>query len=133
MPQQQNALGTNQEGRIDLALQAFRNGQFRRLWHAADTFNVPYSTLKHRNRGRVYRPLAPPNSQKLTLTKEETVVRYILDLNARGFAPLKAEVRDITNKILSERGAEPVGKCWVDRFVARKERLKVAFNRVKDI
>src|SRR2546421_11988968 len=111
MPQQQNALGTNQECRIDLALQAFRNGQFRRLRHAADTFNVPYSTLKHQNRGRVYRPLAPPKSQKLTLTKEETVVRYILNLNAQGFAPLKAKVRDIINKILSKWGTELVGKC----------------------
>ena len=74
MPQQQNVLISNQEGRIDLALQAFRNGQFRRLRHAADIFNVPYSTLKHRNRGRVYRLLTPPNSRKLTLTKEETVV-----------------------------------------------------------
>jgi len=133
MPQQQNALRTNQEGRIDLALQAFHNGQFRSLRHAADIFNIPYSTLKHRNRGRVHRPLISPNNRKLTLTEEETVVRYILDLDARGFAPLKAEVRDIANKILAERGAEPVGKCWVDRFVAREGRLKMAFNRAKDI
>ena len=84
-------------------------------------------------KGRTHRLVAPPNGRKLTLTEEETVVRYILDLDARGFAPLKAEVGDIANKILAERGAEPVGKCWVDRFVAREERLKMAFNRAKDI
>jgi len=133
MSQQQNALLSNQEGRIALAIQAYRTGQFKSLRHAAKTFNLPHSSLIYRYNGRAHRPAAPPNGRKLTLTEEETVVRYILDLDARGFPPLKAEVGDIADKILAERGAEPVGKNWVQRFVAREERLKMAFNRAKDI
>jgi hypothetical protein len=35
-------------------------------------------------------------------------------------------------KLLAERGSEPVGKNWPDRFVARSAELKMAFNRAKD-
>ncbi|KAF1975641.1 hypothetical protein BU23DRAFT_458080, partial [Bimuria novae-zelandiae CBS 107.79] len=58
---------------------------------------------------------------------------YIFNVNTRGFAPLKAKVKDIVNKILAKRGIKLVSKNWVDRFVARKKRLKIAFNYIKDI
>jgi hypothetical protein len=38
----------NQEGRIKLALQAYKNGQFRSLQRAANAFNIPQRTLTQR-------------------------------------------------------------------------------------
>ena len=38
----------------------------------------------------------------------------------------------MVNKLLGARGRELVGKCWVERFVTRLDKLKMAFNRVKD-
>ena len=73
-----------------------------------------------------------PNGLKLTLTEEQTIVRYILDLDSRGFAPRLCEVADMADKMLGVRGGEPVGKHWAERFVTRSDALKMAFNRAKD-
>jgi len=34
----------------------------------------------------------------------------------------------MVNKLLDARGKELVGKNWVERFVARLDKLKIAFN-----
>jgi hypothetical protein len=65
---------------------------------------------------------------KFTSTEEQTIVRYILDLNSRGFAPHLSEVANMADKLLGERGGKPVGKCWALRFVTRSAELKMAFN-----
>ena len=71
-------------------------------------------------------------SSKLTIEEEEVIVRYILDLDTRGFSPRKAEVEDMANLLLTRRGATRVGKCWAARFIARQPRLCTRFNRVYD-
>jgi hypothetical protein len=38
----------------------------------------------------------------------------------------------MADKLLAERGSEPVGKNWPDCFVARSAELKMAFNQAKD-
>jgi hypothetical protein len=53
-----------------------------------------------------------PNRQKLTTLKEEVIIRNILDLDSRGFAPRLAGVEDMANYILESRGGERVGKLW---------------------
>ena len=42
------------------------------------------------------------------------------------------EVADIADQLLAARGGTPIGKNWPQRFVARTEELKMAFNRAKD-
>ena len=58
--------------------------------------------------------LSQPNTQlnckKLIKTKEETVIRYILNLNAQGFTPYLSKVVDIANKLLAERRGTPISK-----------------------
>jgi hypothetical protein len=132
MSQQQNAQLSNQEGRIELALSAYNIHQFQSLWRAAEAFNVPPTTLTRRYHGITHRRETTPNCQKLTATEKQTIIRYILDLDSRGFALRLCEVADIADKLLAVRGGEPVGKNWPDRFVARSAELKMAFNRAKD-
>jgi len=38
----------------------------------------------------------------------------------------------MADKLLTTRGKEPVGKYWAERFVTRSDKLKIAFNQVKD-
>jgi hypothetical protein len=71
-----------------------------------------------------------PNRQKLSELEEGVIIRYILDLDSRGFAPRLTSVEDIVNYILESR--ERVGKLWAHRFVQRQPELKTRFNRVYD-
>ena len=48
--------------------------------------------------------------RKLTTTEEQTIVRYVLDLDSQGFAPRLCEVADMADKLLGIWGGEPVGK-----------------------
>ena len=132
MSQQSKEILLRQEGRTELALQAYQRRQFKSLRRAAAAYDVDHKYLSRRRQGIPFRSNTQPNCQKLTKTEEETVVRYILDLDARGFAPHLSEVADIANKLLAVRGGTPVGKNWPARLVARTEELKMAFNRAKD-
>ena len=132
MSQQRNTFNIEQEGRIELALQAYQNHEFQSLRRAAATFNVPYTTLLHRSKGIFFRRDTYPNCRKLTPTEEQTIVQHILDLDSRGFAPRLCEVGDMADKLMAAKGGQPVGKNWPARFVTRTSKLKMAFNRAKD-
>ena len=60
------------------------------------------------------------------------ILRNILKLDSRGFAPRLASIKDIANFILESRGGTRVGTRWAQRFVARRPELKTRFNRVYD-
>jgi hypothetical protein len=132
MPQQQDVQLSNQEDRIKFALSAYNTNQFQSLRRAAEASNVPHSTLTRRYNG-ITLPSKTRNARhKLTATEEQTIVRYILDLDSRGFAPQLCEVADMADKLLGVRGSELVGKHWAERFVTRSAELKMAFNQAKD-
>jgi hypothetical protein len=60
------------------------------------------------------------------------IVRYILDLDQRGFAPTYAAVRVIADRLLATRGGERVGVNWPSTFVKRTDSLTTRFNRAYD-
>ena len=132
MPQQHNALLIYQEDRIELALQAFQAGHFWSYWRAAAAFNVNHYTLTRHVKGTLSQLKTPVNGYKLTPTKEQTIIQYILDLDSWGFPPRLCEVADMADKLLGARGGEPVGKCWIEQFINCSEQLKMVFTWVKD-
>lgn len=104
MSQQKNAQSSNRESRIQLALSAYTARQFRSLRRAAEGFNITHSTLTSRYNGIMHILKRRNGRQKLTATKEQTITRYILDLDSRGFAPRLCEVEDMADKVLSVCG-----------------------------
>jgi hypothetical protein len=48
MSQQHSAIAIQEGGRLDLALSAYRTGQFKSLRRAAAAFNVPHQRLSDR-------------------------------------------------------------------------------------
>ena len=77
---------------------------------AATLYEVPRSPLAYRLASQSPRNETKANCHKLTEVEEEVIVRYILDLDTRGFTPRLAGVEDITNYILESRGRKHVRK-----------------------
>ena len=72
------------EGRITLALQAYKDGYFTSLRAAAEAYDIPASTLRYRVKGgRARRGLRAANS-KLLPTEEEALIKWILSMDERG-------------------------------------------------
>ncbi|USP73194.1 hypothetical protein yc1106_00468 [Curvularia clavata] len=67
-----------------------------------------------------------PKLRRLNKLEEEAIVERILEESARGFAPTKADVRAIADKLLHERESNLTGKNWVDNFVKRTPEI---YNR----
>ena len=132
MAQRSAAQITSNEGDIQLAISSIKSGQLKHNRRAADTYNVAESTLRGRRAGVPARRDCQPNSKKLTQREEEVIVKYILDLDARGFAPTYAAVRDMADKLLAARGAGQVGVHWARNFVKRTDSLTTRFNRAYD-
>jgi RecB family endonuclease NucS len=60
------------------------------------------------------------------------IVQHILELDARGFAPRLAAVKDMADLLRKERGQPSVGVNWAATFVKRRSKLKIKFNRKYD-
>ncbi len=59
--------------------------------------------MRYRMNGHIPRAETLANSHLLKLTKEDAVVRYILDLETRGFPPQIAGVENMANLLLATR------------------------------
>jgi hypothetical protein len=97
------------EPAIYLAISALDRRQIITERSAARTYEVPRTTLQRRRDGTRAQRDCQPNTKKLTELEEEVIVRYILDLDQRGFAPTYAAVRDMADKLLAARGGGQVG------------------------
>lgn len=78
---------SNIEGHICLALQAYTHNHLPSLRAIADTYEVPYESLRRRNLGVLLRASIPANSRKFTNDEEQILLRKILQLSADGFPP----------------------------------------------
>ena len=121
-----------QESRIQLAIQAIKKGQVRSGCAAAKIYNVPKRTLQRRMANIPSRSETRANLMILTKEEEKILVRYIIDLDDRGFAPRIQGVEDMANEMLAARGASPVGKRWAYRFTKRRAELQTRFSRAYD-
>jgi hypothetical protein len=122
-----------QEGRIEIAIQALRNKKVTSVNEAARVYEVPRSTLHDRARGLSSRETTRANCSKLDEIEEDSLERWILDMDARGKAPTLAAAREMANILLAQRSTNtppsPIGKNWISRFIARRDNLKTRFSR----
>ena len=70
-----------QEGRIILTIEAIRTTKNLSTRAATKTYNVPRMTLIDRMKGYIAKPEIRNTRYNLTLSEEETLIRYILDLD----------------------------------------------------
>jgi hypothetical protein len=117
------------EANIINALEALKRDPKLSVRRASKIFNVPHTTIHYRQQGVPARRDIPSKSRKLTDLEEQTVVRYILDLDSRSFPPRKSGVEDMANRLLELRGGERVGVNWVTNFVRRHPEIQTRLTR----
>ena len=128
MPQRNNVKKPLNKTQIQLALQPLKQDPNLSQRRAAADFNVPQRTLSDRLAGRQPQRGSKPKSMKLLATEEEVIVQHTLDLDARGFLPQLASIKEMADSLLAERHRDPVGQKWATNFVKRRPKLKVKFN-----
>jgi hypothetical protein len=121
-----------QEARIILAIEAIRTTKKLSRRRAAKIYSVPETSLRDRINGITPKAEKRNARHNLTLSEEEAIVKYVLDLDSRGFAPRIEMVEDMANLLLASRNARRVGKKWPYRFVRRRPELKTRFSRSYD-
>jgi hypothetical protein len=65
---------------------------------------------------------------KLLKTEEEVIFQHILNLDAQGFPPRLAAVKDMADSLLAEHHQDTVSQNWAATFVKRRPELLVKFN-----
>ena len=105
MTQCSATLLVSNEADVQLAVSSIKSHQIQSNRRTATVYNVSERTIRRRRAGKLARRDCQPNSKKLTQLEEEVIIRYILDLDSRGFAPTYAAVGNIANKLLATRGA----------------------------
>ena len=88
------------EGRIELAISDLKNGRIRSIREAARIYTVARTTLQDRMKGRPYRQAIRANGHILTQSEEDSLVKWVLDLDRRGLPPRHSLVRDMVNYLL---------------------------------
>jgi hypothetical protein len=124
------------EGRIALALQAYISNQTPSLRATANTYDVPFATLRERHLGVLSRKETTPNSRKFTNNEEQVLLRKVLQLSTDGFPPQRAIVEEMANTMLQTKNPshpQRVGTKWVANFVKRHPELSSVYNRKFDI
>ena len=133
-----SSLQVQQEGRLQLAIKALRNDEFDSVREAARMYDVPRATLTRRLHGVPLKRGMPAATRKLTQQEEDVLVKWILDIDSRGYAPRVGDVRRKANTLLAERVrgsdivAPTVGVNWATQLVKRRTDLRSNYFRKKD-
>ena len=88
------------EGKIQLAISDLNNGNISSIREATRIYNIPRTTLRQRLNGVQYKGEKRANNHKLTESEEESLVKWILDLDKRGLPPRPSMVQDMANYFL---------------------------------
>ena len=132
MPLQQRQLDALKEAQIQLAVEALKRDPKLSVKRAVSIYKVSKTTLRKWRARRPLRADTIANLRNLTNTKEQVIVKHILELVARGFPLRLAAVANIANSLRAERNLGYVSLNWPSTFVKRQPELTVKFNRKYD-
>jgi hypothetical protein len=122
----------SQENRIQMAVSAFKNEKIKSRLKAAETFNVPETTLRRRLNGSKSRAETRANGHKLNQFEEEVLEKKLLEADKRGFSIRPEFLRGMAQILLRERTQDPtatLGVNWAYKFIKRHPALRTRYNR----
>jgi hypothetical protein len=122
----------DKESRIQLAISDYKKGNLTSIKEAARVHGVAYGTVRDRLKGLLVKCHTIPRTRKLCVDQENALVKYILNLNSRGFPPKPRYVREMASGLLAQDGEGKVGKNWDSSFAKRRDELTSTFTRRYD-
>jgi hypothetical protein len=122
----------SKENQMQMAISAYKKGQFKSKAAAAEVFGVSRETLCDWLRG--IKPCAETcaNSHKLTALEEEVLAKRLLDANRRGFSIRPQFLRGMAHILLCARTNDPtsvIGVNWAYKFIKCHPALRTRYNR----
>ncbi|EED11514.1 conserved hypothetical protein [Talaromyces stipitatus ATCC 10500] len=120
---------TQIEGKIQLAISDLKNGRISNIREATRIYDIPRTTLRDRLKGIEYKGEKRTNHHKLTQSEEDSLVKWVLDLDRRGLFPRHSLVREMVNYLLQQHGKSQVGKNWVTNLIKRRPEIDSKFAR----
>lgn len=125
-----NCSSAEKEQRILLAIEGIYEGGFSNkgeplysIRQAARDFDVPFSTLQGRFRGRKSKTEAHEHQRLFTTAEEQSMIDWIKTLGTRGIPMTMSKLREFAEGSLGH----PVGENWAYRFVQRHSDIKVSY------
>lgn len=121
----------NREHDIQLAIEAFENGEYASVQAAARAYNVPRSTMQARMQGRTNRRRSHESKQRLTQRQEQLLSEWILEQDFQGQSPSHGRVRQMAERILeADNDPNPkLGNKWVQNFIKRNPNVGTCIGR----
>ena len=120
------------EKAIKQAISDYKAGKMPSIRAVADKYNIHYSTLSRRLKGKPPSQ-AHPESQILTPTQEEALVNLLLKFDSWGHPMKFADVRSFALHMQDPENCTEPGKIWISRFIKRhpviQERLANRIDR----
>ena len=92
---------TEIEGRILLAISDLKNGRIRSIRQAAALYTILRTTLQDRINGIEYKGEKRANGHKLTQFEEDSLLKWVLDLDKCGLPPRPSLLQDMADLLLS--------------------------------
>ena len=100
----------SKEANIILAIEAIHRDPRISIQQAAKIYKVSKTTLHTQLRGRAATHEKRNARHILTSSKEETLIKHVIDLDSQRFSPRINSVRDMANILLTTHQAAPIGK-----------------------
>ena len=121
----------SKESWIQLALDAYKKGQFKTLQSVSLAFDVPQTTLQQWIGGVALWGEKTANCQKLSNTEESTLSSWILDMDGCGLPLQLSIVHHLAQLLLSAclSSSQLVGECWVNYFIQHHPELKSKYTQ----
>jgi DDE superfamily endonuclease/Tc5 transposase DNA-binding domain/helix-turn-helix, Psq domain len=129
------------EARINQAVEAYNNGDFKSILATAQHFEVNRNTLTRRVSGHPSRVQARQSQQLLSPVEESVLVKWICQLSCAGHPARHQLIKEMAEEIRVQRVQNvndastriiqypPIGKEWIQRFITRHLELQTIAAR----
>jgi hypothetical protein len=122
----------SKENRMQIAISAYKKGQFKSKAATTKVFRVSRETLYDWLCGIKSRAETHANSHKLTALEEEVLAKHLLDADRRGFSIRPQFLRGMAHILLCARTNNPTAVIrvnWAYKFIKCHPALRIRYNQ----